>query len=112
MSGNISGCPSGGQEGIIGIEWVEVREAAKYFTMHRSVPITKNYLVLNVNNGLNVNQGTQTTMKEKNFMRFCVCIKYIYIHTYIYRHMCMQLLYVYGLDNVPSVCVYISCLMS
>lgn len=89
MSGNMSGCPSGGQEGTIGIEWVEVREAVKYSTMHRAAPITKNYLVQNLNIGPNINQGTQTTMKEKNFMRFYVCIKYIYIHKYLYKHICV-----------------------
>lgn len=83
------GCHSGGQEGSIGIEWVEAREAAKYSTMHRPAPITKNYLVRNVNNGLNGNQGKQTMMKEKDFMRFCICIKYTYIHTYICRCICI-----------------------
>lgn len=81
MSGNLSGCHSGGQEGTTGIERVEAREASEYSPMHRAAPITKNSLVRNVHNGLNGNQGTQTTMKEKNFIWFYVCIKYTYVHT-------------------------------
>lgn len=50
MSGNLSGCHSGGQEGTTGIERVEAREASEYSPMHRAAPITKNYLVRNVHN--------------------------------------------------------------
>lgn len=33
----------------------------------------------------------------------------IYIHAYLERHICLSLLYVYGLYNVHCVCVYVLC---
>lgn len=34
---------------VTGIQWVDARDSAKYSTMHRTAPTTKNYLPQNVN---------------------------------------------------------------
>lgn len=40
-----------GEEGAIGIKWVETRDAAKQPTKHRTAPTTQNYPAPNVDRG-------------------------------------------------------------
>ena len=49
VSGNIFDCHNWGW-GAVGIKWTEAREAAKPPKMHRTAPVTKNYLASNVSN--------------------------------------------------------------